>query len=61
MQEIYARLLAKGYQSQVFSGLEIHHTEKVGRETLSRCLYCQDEKHFIDMDIATGVRNGIVR
>jgi len=46
IQEIYARLLAKGYQSSIFSSLEVHHQEKNGRETLTSCPYCQDEKHF---------------
>lgn len=46
IQEIYARLLARGYQAQLFSSLETDHTEKGGRETLARCPYCQDKSHF---------------
>src|ERR1035438_9569169 len=47
VQAIYAVLLARGYQDQLFLDLGgIRKREKGGRETLVTCPFCQKERHF---------------
>lgn len=47
VQEIYAILLAQGYQEQFFSDLGgARKKEKGGRETLVTCPFCHAEQHF---------------
>jgi DNA primase len=46
IQDIYSRLLAKGYQYTLFSGLADQKQTKGGRETLATCPLCGKEKHF---------------
>lgn len=46
IQEIYAMLLARGYQDELFRDLGQGRKEKGGRETLVDCPLCQKAGHF---------------
>lgn len=46
IQEIYARLLAAGYQRQLFSEVEDQRPASGGRETVGTCPFCGKAKHF---------------
>lgn len=46
IDEIYARLLAAGYQSQLFSEVENQRPASGGRETVGTCPFCGKAKHF---------------
>ena len=46
IQEIYARLLAAGYQSQLFSDVEEQRPASGGKETVGTCPFCSKAKHF---------------
>ena len=46
IDEIYARLLAAGYQSRLFSEVEEQQQASGGRETVGTCPFCGKAKHF---------------
>jgi len=46
IQEIYQRLLLKGYQRSLFSDLDGQRSAKGGRETEATCPFCGKERHF---------------
>lgn len=46
IDEIYARLLAAGYQRQLFSEVQEQRPASGGRETVGTCPFCGKAKHF---------------